>query len=40
MLETLLESHQRNYWNASEDELGMLRDRYLELEGDLEGGNT
>ncbi|MDH6671015.1 cobaltochelatase CobN [Paenibacillus sp. LBL] len=37
MLETLLESHQRNYWNASEEELEMLRNRYLEIEGDLEG---
>lgn len=40
MLETLLESHQRNYWNASEDELEVLRDRYLELEGDLESRNA
>lgn len=37
MLETLLESYQRNYWNASEEELDVLRNRYLELEGDLEG---
>lgn len=36
MLESLLESHQRNYWNATEDELEMLRNRFLELEGDLE----
>ncbi|RAR42248.1 cobaltochelatase subunit CobN [Paenibacillus sp. MDMC362] len=37
MLETLLESHQRNYWKATEEELNMLRDRFLELEGELEG---
>lgn len=36
MLETLLESHQRQYWQASDEELQMLHERYLELEGELE----
>lgn len=36
MLETLLESHQRSYWPATEDELEALRNRYLELEGEIE----
>lgn len=36
MLETLLESHQRSYWSATEEELAELRNRYLELEGEIE----
>lgn len=36
MLETLLESHQRSYWPATEEELEELRNRYLELEGEIE----
>ncbi|MDF2938435.1 MAG: hypothetical protein K0Q90_3808 [Paenibacillaceae bacterium] len=37
VLESLLESHQRRYWDASEEELEQLRSRYMELEGELEG---
>ncbi|MFE5321742.1 cobaltochelatase subunit CobN [Paenibacillus sp. NPDC056579] len=36
MIETLLESHQRGYWQPSIDALNRLRQKYLELEGDLE----
>ncbi|WP_181592537.1 cobaltochelatase subunit CobN [Paenibacillus sp. YN15] len=39
VLESLLESHQRRYWDASEKELEQLRSRYMELEGELEGAN-
>ena len=39
-LESLLESHQRRYWDASEEELEQLRSRYMELEGELEGEVT
>ncbi|MNV98799.1 cobaltochelatase subunit CobN [compost metagenome] len=37
VLESLLESHQRRYWDASDEELEQLRSRYMELEGELEG---
>jgi len=36
MVETLLESSQRGYWQPDEDVLNRLRQKYLELEGDLE----
>lgn len=36
MMETLLESHQRGYWQADEKQLEQLRQKYVELEGDLE----
>ena len=32
----LLEAQQRGYWNASQEEMNLLRDRYLELEGEIE----
>lgn len=37
LVETLLESHQRGYWEPDETQLEMLRQKYLDLEGDLEG---
>ncbi|OAB38195.1 hypothetical protein PMSD_07460 [Paenibacillus macquariensis subsp. defensor] len=37
ILETLLECHQRKYWDASDEELHMLRERFMGLEGELEG---
>ncbi|WP_010268427.1 cobaltochelatase subunit CobN [Paenibacillus senegalensis] len=37
MIESLLESYQRGYWQPGEDALNKLRQRMLELEGDLEG---
>ncbi|ANS74429.1 hypothetical protein AWM70_07415 [Paenibacillus yonginensis] len=40
MLETLLESHQRQYWEASEEELSRLYNRMMELEGELEGSEA
>jgi cobaltochelatase CobN len=36
ILKRLLEAQQRGYWNASQEELDLLRDRYLELEGEIE----
>jgi cobaltochelatase CobN len=36
ILKRLLEAEQRGYWQASQDELHLLRDRYLELEGTIE----
>ncbi|MCJ7842334.1 cobaltochelatase subunit CobN [Lederbergia sp. NSJ-179] len=36
MVETLLESAQRGYWEPTEQELNTLRNTYLELEGDME----
>jgi cobaltochelatase CobN len=36
LLETMLECHQRQYWMASEEELDQLRNRYMELEEELE----
>ncbi|TMV43199.1 cobaltochelatase subunit CobN [Paenibacillus mesophilus] len=38
MIETLLESHQRGYWQPNAETLDRLRRRYIELEGDLEEG--
>lgn len=37
LVETLLESQQRGYWEPDETQLEMLRQKYLDLEGDLEG---
>ena len=37
MIETLLESQQRGYWTPDEEVLDKLRQKYLELEGELEG---
>ncbi|PAK55110.1 magnesium chelatase subunit H [Paenibacillus sp. 7541] len=37
MIETLLESEQRGYWTPDEQVLNQLRQKYLELEGELEG---
>lgn len=37
MMETLLESHQRGYWQPDVSILDRLRQDYIELEGDLEG---
>lgn len=37
MIETLLESEQRGYWTPDEQVLHQLRQKYLELEGELEG---
>lgn len=37
MLETLLESHQRGYWQPDDAQLERLRNKYVEMEGDLEG---
>ncbi|GAA3399654.1 cobaltochelatase subunit CobN [Paenibacillus hodogayensis] len=36
LIETLLESHQRGYWQPSAEELERLRHHYVELEGELE----
>lgn len=36
MMETLLESHQRGYWQPDKEQLEQLRQKYVELEGDLE----
>lgn len=36
MIETMLESQQRGYWQPSDEELERLRQKILELEGDLE----
>lgn len=36
MMETLLESRQRGFWQPDEEQLDRLRQTYLELEGDLE----
>ncbi|NWL89072.1 magnesium chelatase [Paenibacillus sp. 79R4] len=36
LMETLLESHQRGYWQPDEERLEQLRQKYVELEGDLE----
>lgn len=36
MMETLLESHQRGYWQPEETVIDRLRQKYMELEGDLE----
>jgi len=40
MMETLLESHQRGYWQPDEERLDQLRKKFMELEGDLESGST
>jgi len=37
-LKRLIEANKHGYWNASDDELGKLRDAYLELEGFIEEG--
>lgn len=37
MIETLLESQQRGYWQPNQQQLERLRQKYVELEGDLEG---
>ncbi|UQZ81540.1 Aerobic cobaltochelatase subunit CobN [Paenibacillus konkukensis] len=36
MVETLLESHQRGYWQASDEELEQLYESYMQLEGKIE----
>jgi len=36
MNKRLLEAHQRGYWDASDEELELLRKRYFELEGEIE----
>lgn len=36
LLETLLESHQRGYWQPDDSQLERLRQTYVDLEGDLE----
>lgn len=36
LLETMLECHQRRYWQASAEELEQLRSRYMKLEGEIE----
>jgi cobaltochelatase CobN len=36
MLERLLEAHDRGYWDAADDELDLVRQRYLSLEGGIE----
>ncbi|MDQ0252739.1 cobaltochelatase CobN [Evansella vedderi] len=36
MVETLLESNQRGYWEATEEQLNELRNTYLDLEGSME----
>lgn len=32
----LMEAHNRGYWKATEEELSLLREKYLELEGNIE----
>lgn len=36
MIETLLETYQRGYWNPADEDLELLRRKYIELEGVLE----
>jgi cobaltochelatase CobN len=36
IIKRLLEAEQRGYWQAAQEELDLLRDRYLELEGEIE----
>ncbi|OMF49403.1 magnesium chelatase [Paenibacillus rhizosphaerae] len=36
LMETLLESHQRGYWQPAPEKLDQLREKYVEVEGDLE----
>lgn len=36
MIETLLECHQRQYWEATDDQLEQLQQKYMELESHIE----